>query len=54
MKLDQIKTLGALKQSDYKLKTIKQEMRSNLLRFLKEKHNPFEGIQRVFEYLENC
>jgi magnesium chelatase subunit I len=39
------KTLGELKQSGYKSKSVKQEMRDNLIRFLQEKQNPFPGIQ---------
>lgn len=39
-----IKTLGELKKSIYKSKTIKDELRDNLIKFLKENKNPFEGI----------
>lgn len=39
-----IKTLGELKQSGYKSKSIKDELRDNLINFLKENKNPFEGI----------
>lgn len=39
-----IKTLGELKQSGYKSKSIKDELRDNLIKFLKESKNPFEGI----------
>jgi len=38
------KTLGELKQSGYKTKSIKDELRDNLINFLKENKNPFEGI----------
>jgi magnesium chelatase subunit I len=44
MKINSIKTLGELKQSGYKPKSIKDELRDNLIKFLKEKKNPFEGI----------
>jgi magnesium chelatase subunit I len=40
-----IKTLGQLKASGYQPKTVKQEMRDNLITFLRNKQNPFEGIQ---------
>jgi magnesium chelatase subunit I len=39
-----IKSLGELKKSNYKSKTIKDELRDNLIKFLKENKNPFEGI----------
>lgn len=39
-----IKNLGQLKKSDYKTKTIKEELRENLIYFLKNKINPFKGI----------
>ncbi|MEJ2104878.1 MAG: sigma 54-interacting transcriptional regulator, partial [Ignavibacteriaceae bacterium] len=39
-----IKTLGELKKSGYKPKTIKDELRDNLIKFLKEKKNAFDGI----------
>ncbi|MCK7522039.1 MAG: hypothetical protein MZV64_32340 [Ignavibacteriales bacterium] len=39
-----ITTLGELKQSGYKSKSIKDELRDNLIKFLKENKNPFEGI----------
>ncbi|HSW56161.1 MAG TPA: hypothetical protein VLH59_13840, partial [Ignavibacteriaceae bacterium] len=44
MNLTSIKTLGELKQSGYKPKSIKDELRDNLIGFLKENKNPFEGI----------
>lgn len=44
MKNNSIKTLGELKQSGYKPKSIKDELRDNLIKFLKENKNPFEGI----------
>jgi magnesium chelatase subunit I len=39
-----IKTLGELKKSNYKSKSIKDELRDNLINFLKENKNPFDGI----------
>ncbi len=39
-----IKTLGELKQSGYKSKTVKEELRENLIRSIQEKDNPFTGI----------
>ncbi|MCW8812833.1 MAG: magnesium chelatase, partial [Chlorobium sp.] len=39
-----IKTIGELKKSGYKSKPIKDELRDNLIKFLKENKNPFEGI----------
>jgi len=44
MNITNIKTLGELKQSGYKSKSIKDELRDNLIIFLKENKNPFEGI----------
>jgi magnesium chelatase subunit I len=44
MNLNSVKTLGELKQSGYKSKSIKDELRENLIKFLKENKNPFEGI----------
>src|SRR6478735_1100444 len=38
------KTLGQLKASGYKFKTIKDELRTNLIEKLKNKENVFEGI----------
>ncbi len=40
-----IKTLGELKLANYQSKSVKQEMRDNLITFLKAKKNPFPGIQ---------
>lgn len=40
-----IKNLGQLKASGYEPKSVKQEMRDNLIQFLKDGKNPFEGIQ---------
>jgi len=39
-----IGTFGELKRTGYKPKPIKDELRDNLIKFLKEKKNPFEGI----------
>src|SRR5882672_9559845 len=39
-----IKTFGQLKASDYKAKSIKDELRSNLIDKLRKKENVFEGI----------
>jgi magnesium chelatase subunit I len=40
-----IKTIAQLKASGYKPKSVKEEMRNNLIAFLKGGKNPFEGIQ---------
>jgi len=39
-----IRTFGALKQSGYKDRSIKQEIRENLIRSIREKKSPFQGI----------
>lgn len=39
-----IKTLGELKKSNYISKTIKQEIRDNLIKKMQAKENPFPGI----------
>ena len=44
MNYKSIKTLGELKLSGYKSKSIKNELRDNLIIFLKENKNPFDGI----------
>ena len=44
MKTESITTLGELKTSGYKSRTIKDEMRDNLISALKNATNPFEGI----------
>ena len=44
MNLTSIKTLGELIQDGYRSKAIKDELRDNLINFLKEKINPFDGI----------
>lgn len=42
--LQKIKTFGELKIAGYKSKTIKDELRTNLISFLEAGKNPFEGI----------
>jgi len=44
MNIKTIRTLGDLKLSGYKPKSIKDELRENLIIFLKENKNPFDGI----------
>ncbi len=44
MNIENIKTLGQLKSAGYISKTIKQEMRDNLIMKLKNKEKVFEGI----------
>ena len=44
-----IKTLGELKKTDYKSRSIKEELRSNLVKNIKEGKNSFEGIHG-YEY----
>jgi magnesium chelatase subunit I len=44
MELTRITTLGALKASGYKSKTVKEELRSNLISKLRKKESVFEGI----------
>jgi magnesium chelatase subunit I len=44
MDLTKIKTLGELKKIGYKSKTIKEELRNNLIKALSEGKNPFQGI----------
>src|ERR1700749_26065 len=39
-----IKTLGQLKQTDYKSRSVKDELRANLIAQLKKKEGGFEGI----------
>ncbi|MFA3782046.1 sigma 54-interacting transcriptional regulator [Melioribacteraceae bacterium 4301-Me] len=41
---ENIKTLGQLKNSGYQPISVKDEMRLNLIQFLKERKNPFYGI----------
>jgi magnesium chelatase subunit I len=42
--MNNIKTLGELKKSGYVSKSIKQEIRENLIKKIKAKENPFPGI----------
>ena len=42
--LTQIKTLGQLKAAGYQPKSIKEELRDNLILKIKRKENVFEGI----------
>jgi magnesium chelatase subunit I len=44
MKLNDIKTFGELKKSGYQSRSIKQELRENLITLLKNKEAGFEGI----------
>ncbi len=44
MNIQNIKTLGELKKSGYKPKTIKEEVRDNLIQKIRTKENPFTGI----------
>lgn len=39
-----IKTLGELRASGYKPKSVKEEVRENLIKSIREKQNPFKGI----------
>ena len=43
MKIESIKTLGELKQVGYKSKSIKDELRDNLIENIKNKVTTFEG-----------
>jgi magnesium chelatase subunit I len=44
MNIDKIKTLGDLKKSGYKQRSVKEEVRENLLKKLQRKENSFPGI----------
>ncbi|SHI29632.1 hypothetical protein [Algibacter luteus] len=44
MKIETIKTLGDLKKARYQSKTIKDELRDNLIKKLKNKETTFEGV----------
>src|SRR5437667_5101168 len=44
MDIKKIKTLGALKASGYRPKSIKEELRDNLIIKLQKKENTFKGI----------
>ncbi|MAN60176.1 MAG: magnesium chelatase [Flavobacteriaceae bacterium] len=49
MKIEEIKTFGALKNAGYEYQTIKEELRRNLLQKLMKKEPTFEGIHG-YEY----
>lgn len=44
MDIKKIKTLGQLKKSGYKAKSVKEEIRDNLINSIRNKENPFTGI----------
>lgn len=44
MDYQKIKTLGQLKKSGYQSKSVKEEIRENLISSIRNKENPFEGI----------
>ncbi|PWH83203.1 magnesium chelatase [Algibacter marinivivus] len=44
MKIENIKALGELKKSGYKNKSIKDELRDNLIKKIKNKETTFEGV----------
>ncbi len=44
MDIQKIKTLGQLKKSGYRPKTVKEEIRDNLIEHIRNKENPFTGI----------
>src|SRR5882757_3908049 len=44
MNIDKIKTLGELKKSGYKHRSVKEEVRENLLKKLNKRENSFPGI----------
>ncbi len=44
MKQPKIKTLGELKQSGYQSKTVKEEVRENLVKFIQENKSPFNSV----------
>ncbi len=44
MDIKKIKTLGQLKKSGYKPKSVKEEIRDNLIHSIRNKENPFTGI----------
>ncbi|WP_224490864.1 magnesium chelatase [Robertkochia flava] len=44
MNIEKIKTLGELKASGYRSRTVKEELRENLIACIKEGKAPFEGI----------
>ncbi len=44
MDIKKIKTIGELKKSGYKSLSVKEELRKNMINFLRQAKNPFEGI----------
>ncbi|BFG69386.1 magnesium chelatase [Sediminibacterium sp. KACHI17] len=44
MKIQHINTLGELKKSGYQSRSVKDEVRANLIRSIQSKENPFAGI----------
>ena len=44
MKQPDIQTLGELKQAGHEVKTMREELRSNLIRHMERGSNPFKGI----------
>ena len=44
MDIKKIKTLGQLKKSGYKARSVKEEIRDNLIVTIRNKENPFTGI----------
>ncbi len=44
MKIENIKTLGTLKEAGYQSKSIKNELRDNLIQKIKNKETAFEGV----------
>src|SRR6478609_9154629 len=44
MDIKKIKTLGQLKKSGYQSKSVKEEIRNNLVVSIRNRENPFEGI----------
>ena len=44
MNIEKIRTLGELKKSGYKNRSVKEEVRENLLKKLNKKENSFPGI----------
>lgn len=44
MDIKKIKTLGQLQKSGYRSRSVKEEIRDNLIKSIRNKENPFEGI----------
>lgn len=44
MQQPNISTLGGLKQAGYTHRTVKEEVRANLIKAIQEKQNPFQGV----------